>query len=150
MANNGQKEKVGDDTPTESGKHIDLEVEENKCNEEARDKNHRGKDVGQEGGVPKKSDRSGYYNEDDLQVWKDRCLWRDDEIKGMANKLADLQMAPFPLQDTPIPAARKDTQTGGQKTTPTTPQHDRTKEHSHQPSREVGHGESQKTRSQPR
>ncbi|KAL7221853.1 hypothetical protein ACSBR1_023740 [Camellia fascicularis] len=66
MANDGQKEKVGDDTPTESGKHIDLEVEEDNCNEEARDKNHGGKDVGQEGGVPKKSDRRWYYNEDDL------------------------------------------------------------------------------------
>ncbi|KAL7218912.1 hypothetical protein ACSBR2_012056 [Camellia fascicularis] len=150
MANDGQKEKVGDDTPTESGKHIDLEVEEDNCNKEARDKNHGGKDVGQEGGISKKSDRSGYYNEDDLQVWKDRCLRRDDEIKRMANKLADLQMTPFPLQDTPIPATRKDTQTGGQKTTPTTPQHNRTKEHSHRPSREVGHGESQKTRSRPR
>ncbi|KAL7175725.1 hypothetical protein ACSBR2_029336 [Camellia fascicularis] len=115
MANDGQKEKVKDDTPTESGKHIDLEVEEDNCNEEARDKNHGGKDVGQEGSVPKKSDRSGYYNEDDLQVWKDRCLRRDDEIKGMANKLADLQTAPFPLQDTSIPAARKDTQTGGRR-----------------------------------
>ncbi|KAL7202292.1 hypothetical protein ACSBR1_033876 [Camellia fascicularis] len=68
MANDGQKEKVGDDTPTESGKHIDLDVEENNYNEETRDKNHGGKDVGQEGGVLKKSDRSGYYNEDDLQV----------------------------------------------------------------------------------
>ncbi|KAL7230766.1 hypothetical protein ACSBR2_009117 [Camellia fascicularis] len=150
MANDGQKEKIGDDTPTGSGRPTDLDVEGDNCNEETCDKNHGEEDVGQEGDVPKKSDRSEYYNEDDLQVWKDRCLWRDDEIKGMANKLADLQTAPFPLQDTPIPAARKDTQTGGQKTTPTTPQHDRTKEHSHWPSREVRHGESQKTRSRPR
>ncbi|KAL7218911.1 hypothetical protein ACSBR2_012055 [Camellia fascicularis] len=84
MANDGQKEKVGDDTPTESGKHINLEVEEDNCNKEAHDKNHGGKDVGQEGGKSKKSDRSGYYNKDNLQVWKDRCLRRDDEIKGMA------------------------------------------------------------------
>ena len=46
MANNGQKEMVGDDTPTESRKHIDLDVEEDKCNEETRDKNQEGKDVG--------------------------------------------------------------------------------------------------------
>ncbi|KAL7246385.1 hypothetical protein ACSBR2_001483 [Camellia fascicularis] len=91
MANDGQKEKVGDDTPTESGKHIDFDVEEDNCNEETRDTNHEGKDVGQKGGVPKKSDWSGYYNEDDLQVWKNRCLRRDYEMKGMANKLADLQ-----------------------------------------------------------
>ncbi|KAL7186371.1 hypothetical protein ACSBR2_028169 [Camellia fascicularis] len=119
MANDGQKEKVGNDTPTESGKHIDLDVKEDNCNEKTRDKNHREKDVGREGGVPKKSDRSGYYNENDLQVWKDRCLRRDDEIKGMVNKLANLQTVvdflmqnnvmqpPFPLQDTPIPAAKK-------------------------------------------
>ncbi|KAL7183862.1 hypothetical protein ACSBR2_026105 [Camellia fascicularis] len=162
MANEGQKEKVGDDTPTESGKHIDLDVEEDNCNEEARDKNHREKDVGQEGGVPKKSGRSRYYNDDDLQVWKDRCLQRDDEMKGMADKLADLQtvvnfmlqnnvMQPsFPLQDTPIPAVKKGAQKGGQKTVPTVPQHGGTKGHSHWPSRDVGHGESQKTRSRPK
>ncbi|KAL7182833.1 hypothetical protein ACSBR1_041495 [Camellia fascicularis] len=127
MANDGQKENVGDDTPTESRKHIDLDIEEDNCNEETHDKNHRGKNIGQEDGVPKKSNRSGYYNEDDLQVWKDRCLRRDDEIKGMANELADLQTVinfrmqndvmqpPFPLQDTPIPVARKDTQTGGRR-----------------------------------
>ncbi|KAL7252422.1 hypothetical protein ACSBR1_007081 [Camellia fascicularis] len=154
MANDRQKEKVGDDTPTESGKHIDLDVEEENCNEETPDKNHGGKDVGQEGGVPKKSDQSGYYNEDDLQIWKDRCLRRDDEMKGMADKLADLQTVvnflmqnnvmqpPFPLQDTPIPAAKKGAQKEGQKTVPTAPQHGGTKGYSHRPSREVGHGES--------
>ncbi|KAL7182282.1 hypothetical protein ACSBR1_041061 [Camellia fascicularis] len=71
MANDGQKEKIGDDTPTGSGKPVDLDVEEDNCNEETCDKNHRGKDVGQESDVPKKTDQSGYYNEDDLQVWKD-------------------------------------------------------------------------------
>ncbi|KAL7183186.1 hypothetical protein ACSBR1_041795 [Camellia fascicularis] len=91
MANDGQKEKIGDDFPTGSGKHIDPNVEEDNCNEETQDQNHGDKDVRQEGDVPKKSDRSGYYNEDNLQVWKDRCLRRDDEMKGMANKLADLQ-----------------------------------------------------------
>ncbi|GMP25859.1 hypothetical protein CsSME_00002524 [Camellia sinensis var. sinensis] len=120
MANDGQKEKVGDDTPTESGKHIDLDVEEDNCNEKTRDKNHREKDVGQEGDMPKKLDRSEYYNEDDLQVWNDKCLRRDDEMKRMADKLANLQTvvnfmmqnnvmySPFSLQDTPIPAAKKD------------------------------------------
>ncbi|KAF5932151.1 hypothetical protein HYC85_028322 [Camellia sinensis] len=105
MANDRPKEKVGDDTPTESGKHIDLGIEEDNYNEETRDKNHREEDVGQEGDVPKKSDESKYYNKDDLQA-------------------------------------------GGQKTTPTTPQHDRTKEHSHRPSREVGRGESRRGDSQ--
>ncbi|KAL7191538.1 hypothetical protein ACSBR2_023589 [Camellia fascicularis] len=152
MASTGQKDKIGNDTPTGSERPIDLDVEEDNCNEETRDKNHGGKNVGQEDDIPKKSDRSGYYNEDDLQVWKDRCLRRDDEIKGMANKLADLQTVinfrmqndvmqpPFPLQDTPIPVARKDAQKGGQNTVPAVPQHNRAKGHSHRPSREVGHG----------
>ncbi|KAL7172766.1 hypothetical protein ACSBR2_032273 [Camellia fascicularis] len=150
MASDGQKEKVGDDTPTGSGKPVDLDVEEDNCNKETHDKNHGGKDVGQEGDIPKKTDRSGYYNEDNLQVWKERCLRRDDEVKDMANKLADLQtfvnfmmqnnvmQQPFPLQDTPIPAAKKDAQKGGQKIVPVAPQYTRTKEHSHRPSREVG------------
>ncbi|KAL7162708.1 hypothetical protein ACSBR2_043067 [Camellia fascicularis] len=101
MANDGQKEKVRNDTPIESGKHIDLDVEEDNCNEETRDKNHGGKNVGQEGGVPKKSDRSGYYNEDNLQN--------------------NVMQSLFPLQDTLIPAAKKGVQKGGQKTVPTGP-----------------------------
>ncbi|KAL7208373.1 hypothetical protein ACSBR1_030180 [Camellia fascicularis] len=82
-----------------------------------------------------------------------KCLWRDGEMKGMTNKLADLQsvvsfmmqnnvMQPlFPLQDTSSPAAKNDAQKGGQKTVPAVPQRDRTKEHSHRPTREVGRGE---------
>ncbi|KAL7261471.1 hypothetical protein ACSBR1_000008 [Camellia fascicularis] len=66
MANDGQKEKVGDDISTGSGKHLDLEVKKDNCNEETRDQNPGEKDVGQEGDVPKKSDRSAYYNEDNL------------------------------------------------------------------------------------
>ncbi|KAL7170990.1 hypothetical protein ACSBR2_035782 [Camellia fascicularis] len=78
------------------------------------DQNPGDKDVGKEGDAPKKSGRDEYYNESNLQVWKDRCLRRDDEIKGMANKLADLQSVvsfmmqnnvmqpPFPLQDMPM------------------------------------------------
>ncbi|KAL7220303.1 hypothetical protein ACSBR2_013218 [Camellia fascicularis] len=77
-------------------------------------------------------------------------------MKGMANKLADLQtivnfmmqnnvmQPPFPLQDTPIPVAENNAQKEGQKTVPVAPQHTRTKEHSHRPSREVGRGESAK------
>ena len=83
-------------------------------------------------------------------------------MKRMADKLADLQTVvnflmqntvmqpPFPLQDMPNPAAKKGAQKGGQKTVPAVPQHGGTKGHSHWPSREVGHGEFQKTRSWPR
>ncbi|KAL7202522.1 hypothetical protein ACSBR1_034071 [Camellia fascicularis] len=79
---------------------------------------------------------------------------RRDE--GMADKLANLQtvvnfimqnnvmQSPFPLQDTPIPAAKKDAQKGGQNTVPAVPQHDRAKGHSYRPSREVRHGESKR------
>ncbi|KAL7260052.1 hypothetical protein ACSBR1_005836 [Camellia fascicularis] len=145
MANDRQKEKIGNDIPTGSGKHFDPNVEEDNCNEEIRDQNPGEKNISQEGDVPKKADRGGYYNEDDLQVWKDRCLQRDSEMKGMANKLADLQsvvnfmmqnnvMQPsFLLQDTPIPATKNNAQKGGQKTVPPVPQHTRTKEHSHRP-----------------
>ncbi|GMP30638.1 hypothetical protein CsSME_00005212 [Camellia sinensis var. sinensis] len=125
MANDGQKVKVGVDTPTKNGKHIDSDVEEINCNEETRDKNHEGKDVGQESDKPKKTDRSGFYNEDDLQPL-------------------------FSLQDVSILAAKKDAQKMGQKKVPAVHQHGETKGHSHRPSREVSHGESQKTRSRPR
>ncbi|KAL7223818.1 hypothetical protein ACSBR1_025297 [Camellia fascicularis] len=78
----------------------------------------------------------------------------------MANKLEDLQTVvnfmmqnnvmhpPFPSQDTPIPAAKRDARKGGQKTIPVVLQHDRTKGHSHRPSREDGQGESTRRESQ--
>ncbi|KAL7211175.1 hypothetical protein ACSBR2_014120 [Camellia fascicularis] len=44
MANDGQRQKVGDNTLTGSGKPIDLDIEGDNCNEETRDKNHGGKD----------------------------------------------------------------------------------------------------------
>ena len=91
MASDGQKDKVGDETPAGNGKRVDLNMEEDGCNEKTQNQNHSKKDVGQDGGVPKKLEQSRYYNEDDLQVWKDRCLRRNEEMKGMANKLADLQ-----------------------------------------------------------
>ncbi|XP_028080764.1 aldehyde dehydrogenase family 2 member C4-like [Camellia sinensis] len=91
--------------------------------------------------------QKGYYIEPTIftDVWKDRCLQRDSEMKGIANKLANLQpivsfimqnvmQPPFSLQDMPIPAAKTDAQKRGQKTVPIIPQRDRTKEHSHWPS----------------
>ncbi|KAL7247484.1 hypothetical protein ACSBR2_002405 [Camellia fascicularis] len=76
MANDGQKEKIGDDIPIGSGKYVDPNEEEENCNEEPREQNPEEKDVGQEGEVSKKAGRGEYYNESDLQVWKDRCLRR--------------------------------------------------------------------------
>ncbi|KAL7248024.1 hypothetical protein ACSBR2_002842 [Camellia fascicularis] len=79
--------------PYWSGKHTDSNMEEDNCNKETRDRNLGEKDVGQEGGVPKKSDRSRYYNEDDLQN--------------------NVMQPPFPLQDTPSPAAKNNAQKRG-------------------------------------
>ncbi|KAL7236101.1 hypothetical protein ACSBR1_019384 [Camellia fascicularis] len=91
MTNDGQKEKVEDDIPSGSSKYANPNMEEKNCNEGPRDQNPGEKDVGQEGDALKKVGQGGYYNESDLQVWKDRYLRRDSEIKGMANKLVDLQ-----------------------------------------------------------
>ncbi|KAL7222746.1 hypothetical protein ACSBR1_024448 [Camellia fascicularis] len=144
MASNEQKDKIGGDTPTGSGRPIDLDVERDNHNEETRDQNHGEKDIGQTGDTPKNANQCRYYNEDNLQTWKDRCLRRDEEVKEMANKLADLQSVvnfmmqnnimqpPFPLHDTPIPAVN--TQKGGQ--IPIAPQHNGSRKHSHQTSRE--------------
>ncbi|KAL7199679.1 hypothetical protein ACSBR2_021888 [Camellia fascicularis] len=149
MANDEQKKKIGDDIPSRSGKHADPNMEEENCNEEPRDQNLWEKDVRQEGDVLKKAGRGEYYNESDLKVWKDRCVRRDGEMKGMANKLADLQSVvnfimqnnvmqpPFLLEDMLIPAVKNDAQKGGQKAVPPVPQHDRAKKHSYWASREV-------------
>ena len=81
MASDAQNEKVGDDAPAGSGRPIDLDVEGDNHNEEARSQGHGGKDVVQEGDTSKKTDQDRYYNEDNLQVWRDRCLQRDEEVK---------------------------------------------------------------------
>ncbi|KAL7263887.1 hypothetical protein ACSBR1_001940 [Camellia fascicularis] len=115
MATNGQKEKIGDDALAGNGKPTDLDIEGDNHNAETYDQGHGEEDVSQTDDVPKKPSQSGYHKEDNLQVWKDRCLRRDEEVKEMANKLADLQSVvnfmmqnnvmqpPFPLHDTPVP-----------------------------------------------
>ncbi|KAL7213856.1 hypothetical protein ACSBR2_016397 [Camellia fascicularis] len=127
MANDGQKEKIGDDIPSGSSKHANPNKEEENHNEGTQDQNPGEKDVSQERDTPKKAGRDEYYNKSDLQVWKDRCLRRDGEIKGMANKLADLQSVvnfmmqnnvmqpPFSLKDTLIPATMNNAKKGGHK-----------------------------------
>ncbi|KAL7217523.1 hypothetical protein ACSBR2_010889 [Camellia fascicularis] len=74
-----QKDQIGDNAPAGSGRPINLDVEGDDCNTETRDQSHRVKDTGQKGDAPKTTDRSGYYNEDDLQVWKDRYLRRNED-----------------------------------------------------------------------
>ena len=116
MARSGQQENIGDDAPAGSGRPIDLDIEGDNHNTEARDQGHREKDDIQEGDTSKRTDLGKYYNEDTLQVWRDRCLRWDEEVKELANKLAALQSVvnfmmqnnvmqpPYPLQDTPMPA----------------------------------------------
>ncbi|KAL7246327.1 hypothetical protein ACSBR2_001439 [Camellia fascicularis] len=79
MANDGQKDQIGDNAPTGSGRPINLDVERDDRNTETRDQSHGVKDAGQEGNAPKTTNRSRYYNEDDLQVWKDRYLRRNED-----------------------------------------------------------------------
>ncbi|GMP40212.1 hypothetical protein CsSME_00010751 [Camellia sinensis var. sinensis] len=68
MANDGQKDQIGDNASAGSGRLINLDVEGDDHNTETRDQSHGVKDAGQKGDAPKTTDRSGYYNEDDLQV----------------------------------------------------------------------------------
>ena len=84
MASNGQQGNIGDDAPPGSSIPINLDAEGDNHNTEARDQGHRENDDIQKG-------EGKYYNEDNLQVWSDRCLRRDEEVKELANKLADLQ-----------------------------------------------------------
>ncbi|KAL7239835.1 hypothetical protein ACSBR2_005661 [Camellia fascicularis] len=81
-------------------------------------------------------------------------------MKGMTNKLADLQSVVnfmmhsniirplLPLEDTLIPAAKNDARKGGQKVIPAVPQHDKVKERSHRPSRDAERAESMRGESQ--
>ncbi|KAL7199818.1 hypothetical protein ACSBR2_022009 [Camellia fascicularis] len=146
-----QEEKIGDNIISESNEHIVLTAGEKNCNEGAQDPNLGEKDVSKGGNTPKKSCRYEYYNESDLQVWNDRCLRRNGEMKGMANKLADLQsVVNFMMQnnDTPVPTAKTDAQKGRQKTILVVSQHGKEKECSCQPSRDVGRAESVRGESQ--
>ena len=79
MANDGQKAQIRDNAPAGSRRPIDLDVEGDDRNIETRDQSHGVKDADQEGNAPKTTDRSGYYNEDDLQVWKDRYLRKNED-----------------------------------------------------------------------
>ena len=87
MASNGQRENIGGDTPIGSGRPIDLDIEGDNHNTETHDQGHREKDVNHECDTSKRTDQGKYYNEDNLQVWRDRCLRRDEEVKALTNKL---------------------------------------------------------------
>ncbi|KAL7182674.1 hypothetical protein ACSBR1_041373 [Camellia fascicularis] len=99
MANDGQKDQIEDNTPAGSGRPIDLDAEGDDRNTETRDQSHGVKDAGQEGDSPKTTDRSGYCNEDDLQVWKGRYLRRNED--------------PFRRDAKTEDPSRRDAETGG-------------------------------------
>ncbi|KAL7250592.1 hypothetical protein ACSBR1_012589 [Camellia fascicularis] len=103
-------------TSTLRGRNMWILMPEEKCN------------------IPKKGGRDEYYNESDLQVWKDRCLrrGRGDKRNGeQVGRPADSgQLYDAKQHDAttiPVtrhtPAAKTDTQKGGQKIVPVVSQH---------------------------
>ncbi|KAL7250470.1 hypothetical protein ACSBR1_012476 [Camellia fascicularis] len=91
MANNGQEVRIGDDIHSEEEKHVNPNARGENDNQKVQDLNPGTNDVGKGRNNLKKGGRDEYYNESDLQVWNDRCLRKDEEMKDMANKLTDLQ-----------------------------------------------------------
>ncbi|KAL7214880.1 hypothetical protein ACSBR1_027125 [Camellia fascicularis] len=89
MANNEEEERIGDGIHGEEEEHVDPNAREENRNEGAQEPNLGVNDVGKGRNIPKKRGRDEYYNERDFQVWKDRCLKRDEEMKEMENKLTD-------------------------------------------------------------
>ncbi|THG04055.1 hypothetical protein TEA_004728 [Camellia sinensis var. sinensis] len=79
LRGSASKDQTGDNAPAGNERSINLDVEGDNSNTETRDQSHGVKDAGQEGDAPKTTDRSGYYNEDDLQVWKDRYMRRNED-----------------------------------------------------------------------
>ncbi|KAL7225166.1 hypothetical protein ACSBR1_020531 [Camellia fascicularis] len=69
-------------------------------NKGVQEPNPGANDVGKGRNGPKKGGRDEYYNESNMQAWKDRCLRRDKEMKDLVNKLTDLQtMVNFVMQN---------------------------------------------------
>ncbi|KAL7197259.1 hypothetical protein ACSBR2_019858 [Camellia fascicularis] len=85
MANNGKEEKIGDDIHSECEEHVDPNVRKEDRNEGVQELNLGVNDASKGRDGPKKGGRDEYYNEGDLQVWKDRCLRKDKEMKEMEN-----------------------------------------------------------------
>ncbi|GMQ07153.1 hypothetical protein CsSME_00051474 [Camellia sinensis var. sinensis] len=59
MASNGQKKKIGDNTPAGSGRPIDLDGEGERSNAETHEQNHGAKDIGQTSTTTKTTSRFG-------------------------------------------------------------------------------------------
>ncbi|KAL7181674.1 hypothetical protein ACSBR1_040548 [Camellia fascicularis] len=89
MANN-KHEVRKDDIHNEEEEHVEPNAREENRNEGSQEPNLGANDVGKGHNGPKKGGQHEYYNESNLQVWKDRCLRRDKEMTDMANKLIDL------------------------------------------------------------
>ncbi|KAL7229652.1 hypothetical protein ACSBR2_008207 [Camellia fascicularis] len=90
MANDGQKEKIGDDIPSGSGKHADSNIEEENHNEGTRDQNPEKKDILEDG-------------------WLDEGNGKQVErLQSVVNFMMqnNVMQPPFPLKDTPIPVAK--------------------------------------------
>ncbi|KAL7231538.1 hypothetical protein ACSBR2_009728 [Camellia fascicularis] len=102
MASNGQNYKMGDDALTGNGKPIDLDIEGDNYNAETYDQGHGEEDVGQTDDVPKKPSQSGYYKEDNLQVWKDspHSHYMTHQFQRIIPRVGD--RSPLPLGTTGV------------------------------------------------
>lgn len=144
MANNGQEVRIRDDIYSEEEEHMGPNVGKGKNNEEVKEVDLEANNVAQGWNGSKKGSRDEYYQEGDLQVWNDKWLRRDEELKDTVSKLTDLytvvnfmmqnnvmQLA-FSLQDTPSPAAKASVEKDRQKTVLIVSQHAKGQRTSHQ------------------
>ncbi|KAL7219167.1 hypothetical protein ACSBR2_012275 [Camellia fascicularis] len=90
MATNRQEVRIGDDIYSEEEEHMDPNSRGGNNNEEIQKFNHEASNVSRARNRNTKGGRDEYYHEGDLQVWKDRSLKRDEELKDMTNKLTNL------------------------------------------------------------
>ncbi|GMQ11384.1 hypothetical protein CsSME_00054039 [Camellia sinensis var. sinensis] len=70
------KDQIRDNAPAGSRRSINLDVEGDNSNTETRNQSHGVKEAGQKGDAPKTIDQN---NKDDLQVWKDRYLRKNED-----------------------------------------------------------------------
>ncbi|KAL7174786.1 hypothetical protein ACSBR1_043860 [Camellia fascicularis] len=92
MANAGQEERIGDDMHSEEEEYVDSYTGGGNVDKKVQEVNLVANNATRGRNGPRRGNREECYNESDCQVWKERCLWRDDELKDLANKLTDLQI----------------------------------------------------------
>ncbi|KAL7263183.1 hypothetical protein ACSBR1_001372 [Camellia fascicularis] len=91
MANVGQEVSIGDDIHSEEEEYVDPNVGGENNENKVQEVNLEANNAARGRNSLKRGNREEYYNKSDFQVWKGRCLRRDDKVKDLANKLTDLQ-----------------------------------------------------------